>query len=202
MKKIVIMAVVIHCLFAIVFVSYSMAVIYKYVDKDGNLCFADDLQVIPKQYRAAALIVQEESKDEPAKARIPAAADSGREQSISTTAQDIPQKHAVLSFSDRLMISGCIIIGTILVIYILRNQAALKKNEKLTSIICNALIVITSLYLVIAHVKDAITVVGLAGNSLGNVQQQSAEKGRKAAQAIKKLDALFENAQKTEEGEN
>ncbi|HUL01475.1 MAG TPA: hypothetical protein VLX29_11585 [Nitrospirota bacterium] len=201
MKKIVLMAVVIHCLFAIVFVSYSMAVIYKYVDKDGNLCFADDLQVIPEQYRASALIVQGESKDEPAKARIPTAADSVREQSIST-AQDIPQKHAALSFSYRLMISGCIIIGTILAIYILRNQAALKNNKKLTSIICNALIVITSLYLVIAHVKDAITVVGLAGNSLDNVLQQSAEKGRKAAQAMKKIDALFENAQKTEEGDN
>jgi hypothetical protein len=201
MKKIVIMAVVLHCLFAIVFVSNSMAVFYKYVDKDGNLCFADNLQVIPEQYRASALIVQEESKDEPAKAPTPAAAESARAQSISM-AQESPQKHAALSFSYRLMVSGCIIIGSIVAFYIIRNQAALKRNEKLTSIIRNALIAIVSLYLVIAHAKDANTIVGMAGNALGNVQRQSAERGKKAARAMKALDALFDKAQKTEEEQN
>ncbi|HXY54729.1 MAG TPA: hypothetical protein VEM40_08675 [Nitrospirota bacterium] len=201
MKKIVIMAVALHCLLSIVFVSNSMAVIYKYVDKDGKLCFADNLQVIPEQYRASALIVQDESKDEPAKARIPAAAESGREPSISA-AQETSQKHVALSFSYRLMISGCVIIGSILVFYIIRNQAEMKKNEKLTSIVRNALIAIVSLYLVFAHGKDALTIVGVTGNALDNAKQQSAERGRKAAQVMKKLDALFEKEQKTEEGQN
>ena len=201
MKKIVTMAVVLYCLLAIVFVSYCMAVIYKYVDKDGKLCFADNLQVIPEQYRASALIVQQASEDEPAKARVPAASESGREPSTSA-AQERPQKHASLSFSYRLMVSGCIFIGSILVFFIIKNQAALKENEKLTSKIRNALIVIVSLYLVIAHVKDAITIAGMAGNALDTVQQQSAERGKKAAQVMKKLDALFEKAQKAEEVQN
>ncbi len=201
MKKIVIMIIVLHCLFAIVSVPYSMAAIYKYIDKDGIICFADDLQVIPERYRASAVIVGGESKEDTAKAQMPTAADSGREQSLST-AQERPQKSATHSLSYRLTVSGCVIFGSFLVFIIISNQAAVKKNKKLTSTVRNSLIGIIFLYLLTAHVKDVITIFGMAGNALDNVQQQSEEKGRKTAQAIKKLDGLFDGVQKTGEGKN
>ena len=40
---------------------------------------------------------------------------------------------------------------------------------------------------------------GMAGKTIDTVQYQSAEKGKKAAEAIKKIDALVEEMQKTEE---
>jgi hypothetical protein len=42
--------------------STAFAAIYKYVDKNGMIYFADDLQSIPAQYRAAAKIVSGEAK--------------------------------------------------------------------------------------------------------------------------------------------
>ena len=201
MKKIVILAVVFYCLFATALVPSSRAAIYKYYDKDGIICFANDLQVIPERYRASAVIVKGEAKEEPAKTQTPAAVDSVREQPAAP-APESPQKPVAHSLSYRLAVSGCVVIASLLVFMIIRRQAALKENKKMISLIRNALIGMISLYLLIAHGNDVMTMVGRAGSAMDSVQQQSAERGKKAAQTLKKLDVLFDEAQKAEEVKN
>jgi hypothetical protein len=44
-----------------------------------------------------------------------------------------------------------------------------------------------------------LTVFGMAGKAIDDAQQRSAEKGKKAAEAAKTLDALLEQAQKAQE---
>ena len=43
--------------------SNSFAAIYKYIDNNGIICFADDLQSIPEQCRATAKIVSGEQEE-------------------------------------------------------------------------------------------------------------------------------------------
>jgi hypothetical protein len=172
----------------------AYAAFYKYTDKDGILCFADNLQAVPEQYRATAVIVEGESKEE-------GTVISGASQPRAVEAPALvgpapkPQRKRPISF--RLMITAAIAFSAVLLFIFMSKQPGLKENKKILSGVRSALIAIVSLYLIIAHGKDVMTVFGFAGKAIDDVQQQSADKGRKAAQAMKKLDALFEDAQKT-----
>src|SRR5574337_1190268 len=199
MKKIFLIALFLYCVPCL---SASHAAVYKYVDKDGIVSFADDLQTVPQKYRASAVIVQGESKDEEAKQ--PAAAVAAHENSSSVNTADTaatrePETRRPLS--SRLLISAAVTMAAGLIFIVISRQREIKGNKKLLSFIRNSMLAAVSLYLVVAHAGDLLTIFGFAGKAVDNARQQSAEKGKKAAQAVKQLDALFEQVQQAQQAE-
>ena len=180
MKKTVIAFTLLLCLGGMVFVQDSKAAFFKYIDQNGIVCFADNLQVIPEQYRANAVIVETEREEEikpkpakPAESNAPDAAATGLEEK------------GPRPLSTRMMISGAIGLGALVIFVALSNLSELKENKKILSLVRGSLIGVVSLYLVFAHVKDVMTIFGMAGHAVEEAQHKSKEKGKKAAQAIK-----------------
>lgn len=198
MKKVTITFALFFCLGIMVFVRNSDAAYYKYIDKDGVVCFADNLQVIPEQYRAKAVIVETEAKDDEIKPAGPAVF---KTEPAPTAAEVKQEVKAPRPLSTRLMISGAVGFGALLIFVVINSQPELKENKKVLSLVRGSLMAVVSLYLVFAHAGDVMTLFGAAGKTVEEVQQQSAEKGRKAAQAVKSLDALFEEAQKAQKAQ-
>lgn len=198
MKKILIVFAVLHCLLGISFVNESEAAIYKYIDKDGIVSFADNLQSIPEKYRSTALIVDGESKDDEAKPSRPVTVDKAAEEPLPEEASK-PQSQGPKPLSVRLTMSAVVSLGLLLIFIVVSNQTPLKENKKVLSILRTSLIGILSFYLLVAHVKDVMGLFGTAGKAIDDVQQRQAEKGKKAAQAMKKLDGLIQETQKLEE---
>ncbi len=194
-NKFVVFALV-SCLGGLFIAGTSEAAFYKYVDKNGVVCFADDLQVVPEQYRSQAVIVDAESKDDEVRPANPVL--KKPEAALDPSSDPWGSKRP-RPLSIRLMISGAVGISAFLVFLIIKSLPDLKDNKKILSIVRGSLIGAVSVYLILAHVKDVKTVFGITGQTVEEVQQRSAEKGKKATQAIKSLDAAFEEAQKAQE---
>jgi hypothetical protein len=62
----------------------------------------------------------------------------------------------------------------------------------------STLITLVSIYLLYAHARDVAGVFSMASHAVDDVKHHSEQKGKKAAQAIKSFDALFEEAQKAQ----
>ncbi len=201
MRKYALLFAVLYCFLGPTFVGNCHAAIYKYVDKDGIVCFADDLQSVPEKYRSKAVIVEGEAKEDPEKLQTLAINNDNKagEQAAANVSAETVQIRGPRPLSFRLMISAAVSLAGLLIFILLTKQAGLKENKKVHAIIRNSLISLVSLYLIIAHVKDVTTIFGMTGKAIDDVRQQSAEKGKRAAQAIKSIDALFEEAQKAQE---
>lgn len=203
MKKRVIMSAALCALLAFCFVSDSYALIYKYINKEGIVCFADDLQQVPEKFRASAVIVEGETEDNGEKRSSATNTQMNKAEEQTARAETpaertMPSAPAVHPLSVRLVISGAVCLGALSIFIILSKQAELKEKEKVLSVIRTSLIGIVSVYLIVAHVRDAMTMFGMAGRAIDNVQQQSAEKGKKAAKAMKALDTLFQEAERSQ----
>lgn len=192
MKKYVISGSIFLFLFIFFAAPDTHAEIYKYIDKDGIPCFADDIQQVPEKYRAFVTIIDESSEEYKAKAAVKPEGQN-EDPVVQEPAQPPVRGRRPLSF--RLMISAAISAGLLLLMNFLGKLPELKHDGRLRAITRNSLIATVSLYLIFAHGKDVLTVFGIMGNAVEEVQQHSSEKGKKAAQAIKSLDAMFEAAQ-------
>ncbi len=197
-EKVTIMLALLICLGSMVFIRDSDAAYYKYIDKDGVPCFADDLQVIPVQYRAQAVIVETQAKDDEVKPAGPAVRKTEPAPAEADARQEVETPRPL---STRLMISGAVGLGAFLIFVVISSLPELKENKKVLSYIRGTLMAAVSVYLVVAHAEDVMTLFGAAGRTVEEAQQKSAEKGKKAAQAVKALDALFEEAQKAQKAQ-
>ena len=187
-------------MFALCVTSEGIAAIYKYVDKDGMLYFADDLQAVPAEYRASAKIVSGEAKEEvtrPAdqspqgapteKREIDSAPGSGQGKSL----LELGDKR---SFGSRALTSAIVIVSALFAFTILGIlDIDHKKAVKIVRIVVAWGV---SVFLIYAHAGDVVHVFTAAGKHIENVQDASEEKGRKASKAIKALDALASQAEK------
>jgi hypothetical protein len=198
----------INFLFAAVFCSIialstcpeCFAAIYKYVDKDGMVYFADDLQSIPPQYRATAKIVsgedKEENKDQTKKHEQRVHAETKKSEVISGAVSEKPiveKKEDSDSFGRRAMISTIVVVSALFVFVILRIlNADHKKSVAITRII---IVWGVSVFLLYTHAGDVIAVFSSIGGKIENTQQQAEEKGKKAAKAVKALDALIDRVE-------
>lgn len=210
MKKAALLFAVCFLLMGVVGVSHAAT--YKYTDKDGGIGFADDLQSVPEPYRAKAILIEGELKEEPVRPsasaaktsaqQAPPAASASRHQAVSAAAPVTavaPAAHSPWTFSTRLMTTTVVGVALIVLFILLTRPRVLERHGQLRTVIRAALAAIFLLYLVLVHGNDIMLVFGLAGKAVNQVQQQSALKGRKAGEAIKKLDAIVEELQKTEE---
>jgi hypothetical protein len=197
MKKVTIMLALFICLGSMFFIRNSDAAYYKYIDKDGAPCFADNLQVIPEQYRAQAVIVETESKDD----EIKPAGPTVRKAETATMADARQEGKGPQPLSIRLTISGAVGFGAFLIFVVISHQPESKENKKVLSLVRRTLMAVVLLYLVVAQAGDVMTLFGAAGRTIDEAQRQSEKKGKKAAQAIKSLDAMFEEAQKAQKSQ-
>ncbi|HUL00503.1 MAG TPA: hypothetical protein VLX29_06555 [Nitrospirota bacterium] len=178
-----------------------LAVIYKYVDKDGAIFFASDLQSIPEQHRASATIVSGELQDaEKTQANHHKQIDETKARNMVVAPGGIPVKPAAEtakrgSFGSRVLLSAIILVSALFVFAILK----ILDNNRRKSFAIGRLVIMwgVSVYLLYAHANDVLTAFRNAANTVENAQKQSAEKGKKAADVIKALDALVKNAGET-----
>ncbi len=180
------------------FVRASDASFYKYVDKNGVVCVVDNLQVVPEQYRSKAVIVENEAYDDE---KRPAGSTEVKRETVQAAPEAASEERKPTPLSSRLMISGAVGISAFVLFIILKNLPGLNENRRRLSFIRGSLIGLFSLYLVIAHLSDITVALGMAGHAVDEVQQQSAQKGKKAGQAIKSFDGLFEEAQKAQKAQ-
>ncbi len=203
MKKMFLISVAVIFIPALFLARDGFAALYKYVDKDGVVCFADDLQSVPERYRAKSIIFSGELKGGPKLTagreethdEMLSAAPAVRDYSLPETAPVREEK----PFSRRLA-NTIIVITVLVVIYVVleRLKEVIESNKyyKIVSVARIGLSAAAVIYLVFAHVNDVIHGVAGVGKSVEQVKEQSATKGKSAAKAIKALDALMESAEK------
>jgi hypothetical protein len=188
------------------------AVTYKYIDKAGMICFADDLQAIPEQYRSQAVLIEgalQETPDSTAATGTAAPAVMQSAAMTATSEADQPQSDAAStpvyrSFSSRplsirLLITACVGLGLLALLAVVSRQLTGEKEKRVRTFTKKGSLAFFLVYLILAHGRDVLTIVRMADRTVYEVQQQSARKGQRAAEGIKRLDALFQEMQAAEE---
>ncbi|HUJ18330.1 MAG TPA: hypothetical protein VL197_10100 [Nitrospirota bacterium] len=201
MKKAVLLLVVFQCVLVTVAISTADAAIYRYFDKNGIAWYVDNLTVIPEQYRAAAVIIDGDSKDDAAKRSGSVTIERPSELPLLVEKTAKPPEEPPRPLSVRILKSVSVVLGAILVFIVVSRLVSVRDDKKVLSIVRGSLIVILSLYLVFAHAEDMVTVFHMTKQAIEEAQHRSEEKGRKAAQAIKTLDAVFEQSQQAQQAQ-
>lgn len=214
MKKIAILSAVLFVSagFFAGMVQDGFAATYKFVDKNGQVGFADDLQAVPEPYRATAVLIGgggsegERTSGSPAATGAQAPAQPGMnaqqappeavpDQASPVQTQPLAQGSG-LPFSIRLAISIGVVIATILISVFLGNVAGLHGHDRAIHVLRVSLSWLVVIYLVAAHAQDVMAIFKTVGKQVQSVSDQSAKRGEKAAKAIKAMDALREQAEK------
>ena len=182
-------------------------------DEKGTVLFADDLQSVPAKYQGQAMIVSTEDVDEKAEQaaaeeRVQSAAQAQavvqeRVEQQAAAKEVQPAKNARdVSFSLDVQGPGFPVawtlgaVGTFLaVLIILPRIDALRYYPKAVDGVRSSLAILLLVYLVIAHGKDVVRLFGMAGKSISDMEQKSAERGKKAAQFYKEMEKMMEQAE-------
>jgi len=176
--------------------SNSFAAIYKYIDKNGIICFADDLQSIPEQCRATAQIVSGEQEPE----RKPLIQKQSLVQAEATPTNEAPSSdrdkvsiegYAKRFFSGRVLISVVVVVSALFSFVILGIlDADHKKAIKIARVV---ILWGMSIYLIVAHAGDFVNLFRILEGKVDTVQRESGEKGKKAAKAMKEINAIVQH---------
>jgi len=183
------------------------AAIYKYIDKDGLITFADDLQAVPAQYRAQAVIVSGEDKE--AEAKSPAGQAVPKEQTEIKAGEPLPAPPPIVqtaetggkrSFGSRALISAIVVVSALFAFGVLGIiDADHKKAIKIARVV---ILWVASVYLLYSHAGDVVHVFSSIGSDVENARQASGEKGKKAAKAMKALNAVLDQAGQSNSGDS
>jgi hypothetical protein len=196
------------CAFGILSVQDSRAAIYKYVDKDGLINFADDLQSIPAPDRGTAKIVSGEPAEtnatSPAKNdQVKAQAGTGTPEAAPAAApaagqekqQPVESRGKTEFFGKRALTSVIIIVSTAFAFIILGILDI--DNKKIVTVVRVILMWGMTVYLLYVHAGDVVGLFSTMGAKMQSVHQKSEEKGKKAARALKNLNALVDQAEQS-----
>ena len=179
----------------------SQAVIYKYVNEKGVPTFADDMQKIPEQYRAQAVTVvggnEYDAYSEQEKARLAAEA---RTQQVMQAAAPARVEEPI---SKRLTRSGVAVGLFIALLFVVSHIDALREQARVLFRIRTGLIVVLVIFLTFTHARDIAGLFGSVGdtisNPVANLQEKSAERGKKAADAYKSMEKVLDQRAHDEE---
>lgn len=177
-------------------ISNSFAAIYKYIDKNGIICFADDLQSIPEQCRATAKIVSGEQEEErkPAiqkRSQVQEEAKPGNA-ALSNDREKVAIEGTVKSlYSSRLLISVVVVVSALFAFVILGILDA--DHKKAIRIVRAVILWGMSVYLIVAHAGDVVHMFRTLDGKVDTVQRESEEKGKKAAKTIKEMNSFMEH---------
>jgi septum formation inhibitor MinC len=186
----------------------SQAVIYKYMNEKGMPIFTDELQKVPEQFRASAVVVSGgndyDAYAEQEKARLAAKARAQQEfqakQEPQATTAPVRTEETI---SARLIRSGVAVGLFIALLFVVSHVDAIREQAHLLSRIRTVLVLLLLAFLGFTHVRD---VMGLFGkveetvvNPVASIQEQSAERGKKAAEAFKSMDKILDQRAQEEE---
>jgi len=180
--------------------SNSFAAIYKYIDQYGIICFANDLQSIPEQCRATAKIVSGEQEEEkkPAIQKQPQAqaeAKQGNAESSSDRGKVLIKGTAKSLFSGGVLISIVLVVSALFAFVILGILDA--DHKKAIKIVRVVIVWGMSVYLIVVHGGDVVNIFRTLKGNVDTVQRESEEKGKKAAKAMKEMNALLQHGDNT-----
>jgi hypothetical protein len=171
----------------------SQAVIYKYADEKGVPTFSDDMQKIPEQFRAQAVIVSGVVTDETAEqeqARLAAEALTRLEQQAAAPAK------AEEPITRRLIRSGVAVGLFVALLFVAYHIDALREQAQVLSRIRTGLVVLLLVFLSVTHARDVIGLFGTVGETVANpvadLQEKSAQRGKKAAGAYKSMERALD----------
>jgi hypothetical protein len=176
--------------------SNSFAAIYKYIDENGIICFADDLQSIPEKSRATAKIVSGEKDQErkPAMQKQQPAPEESKpvNSELSPDRGKVSIEGSVKSlFSSRALISVVVVVSALFAFVILGIlDSDHKKSIKIVRVV---ILWGMSVYLIIAHGGDVVNMFGTLKGTVASAQHESEEKGKRAAKAMKELNAAIQH---------
>jgi hypothetical protein len=178
----------------------SQAVIYRYVSGKGVPTFTDDLQKVPEQYRAQAVVVSGgndyDAYAEQEKARLAAEARTRQGQAVAPARNEA-------SVSSRLIRSGIAAGLFATLMFVVSHIDALREQAHLLSRVRTALVLFLVAFLCFTHARDVMGLFGKVGETVSNpiasIQERSAERGKKAAEAYKALDKALDQRAQDEE---
>jgi len=186
------------CLFILLAGSESQAVIYKYVNANGVPTFADDMQKIPEQYRSQAVIVSGvavDENDEKEKARLEET--RVRQERTDVTARTEER------ISARLVRSGIAAGLFIAIMFVISNLHVLQDQAQVLLRVRTTLVLLLIAFVGYTHAGDVAGLFGKAAetvlNPITGIQEQSAARGRKAAEVYKSVNNIVEQAAHNEE---
>ncbi len=200
MDKIRIVCLFVLAALGLLFARESCAAFYKYVNDKDVVSFADNLQSVPEKYRATAVIINDGTVDDEAKTATKPVVNKALEAPTATVANTTGKSASKepASFSSRLFISLGVVLSSLIIFSVISKRTDMRENKKFLFVMRSILITLVSIYLVYAHERDVAGVFSMASHAVDDVKHHSEEKGKKAARTIKSLDALFEQAQKTQ----
>ena len=177
------------------------AVIYKYVSEKGVPTFADDMQKIPEQYRAQAVIVTGGNDfdvyAEQEKARLAAEERTRQEHQAAAPVR------AEKPLNSRLIRSGIAVGIFIALLFAVSHFDALRERAQVLFRVRTGLAVLLLVFLAFNHAWDVLGLFGKVGDALPNpvasIQEKSAERGKKAAEAYKTMDKILNQQVQNEE---
>jgi hypothetical protein len=181
----------------------SQAVIYKYVNEKGVPTFADDMQKIPEQYRAQAVIASGgndyDAYAEQEKARLAMEERTRQEQQVAA-----PVK-TEQPLSSRLIRSGIAVGLFIALLFVTAHFDALREQVQLLFRVRAGLVVFLLLFLTVNHGRDIMGLFGKVGdvipNPVASMQEKSAQRGKKAADTYKAMDRVLDQRAHDEEAQ-
>lgn len=179
----------------------SHAVINKYVSEKGVPTFADDMQKIPEQYRAQAVIVTGGNDfdvyAEQEKARLAAEERSRQEHQAAAPVR------AEKPLNSRLIRSGIAVGIFIALLFAVSHFDALRERAQVLFRVRTGLAVLLLVFFAFNHAWDVLGLFGKVGDTLPNpvasIQEKSAERGKKAAEAYKTMDKILNQQAQGEE---
>lgn len=194
-KRLVCMAVLMFGM--AVFARSGHAVIYQYTDKNGVVCYADDLQKVPEAYRPQAAVVSGgvTSKDGAAQSGPVIVARDAAAPFAAQTVQEESSGAQHWPFASRLLLS-ILVVGVSLGGYRLAvGQSAVKKQEQALKVVRGVGYVALTLFLLYVHLRDVVFVYRSIAGTIDTAQENSARKGKQAADFMKAVDRALDAAQ-------
>jgi len=173
----------------------SFAAIYKYIDKNGIVCFADDLHSIPETCRATAKLVsgerevetkpleQNQVQSQMKQEKLPGNAE------LSVARENVPFDDAKAGFfRSKALISIIVVVSALFAFVVL----GILDTEYLKTVRIARIVIIwgVTVYLLYAHAMDVVHLFRTANNEFDSVQHRLEEKGKNAGKAIKTMNEL------------
>jgi hypothetical protein len=188
------------CVFILLSAQYGHAAIYKYLNKDGTISIVNDMQSIPEQYRSGAKVIvdgtDEEAHQSVQNQQAPEQHTGNHEhvQGITHTS-GVDTQYENYFLNNHILLTAIVVISAVFVFIVL---GILEPDHKKAVVITRVTIVwAVALYLLIVHAGDAVRVFRTVSGAIDDVKQQSAEKGKNAAKAVKAMDKLVEQVGRT-----
>ena len=142
-------------IFIVISVQDGFAVIYRYVDDNGTVCFADRQQAIPDKYRGSAVIVNTEPADgSPGKGGSAVGKEPGTAEKEKSPPAEGMKATVQTLLKNRLLHLFASLLGFVLVFALIGKISSALNHKQVGSVLRILLIAGTMTYLLSLHAQE------------------------------------------------